>query len=47
MGKLSINTSGGLKAKGHPIAATGLSQLYEIVTQLLEEAGERQVFGYS
>ncbi|MFZ3373461.1 MAG: hypothetical protein WA131_10680, partial [Desulfitobacteriaceae bacterium] len=42
-GALPINTSGGLKAKGHPIGATGLSQIYEIVTQLRGEAGERQV----
>jgi len=38
-----INTSGGLKAKGHPIGATGLSQIYEVVTQLRGEAGPRQV----
>lgn len=42
-GKIPINTSGGLKAKGHPIGATGLSQIYEVVTQLRGEAGERQV----
>lgn len=42
-GKLPINTSGGLKAKGHPIGATGLSQVYEVVTQLRGEAGPRQV----
>jgi len=42
-GIIPINTSGGLKAKGHPIGATGLSQIYEVVTQLREEAGERQV----
>lgn len=42
-GIIPINTSGGLKAKGHPIGATGLSQIYEIVTQLRGEAGERQV----
>jgi acetyl-CoA acetyltransferase len=38
-----INTSGGLKAKGHPIGATGVSQIYEIVTQIRGEAGERQI----
>jgi len=38
-----INPSGGLKAKGHPIGATGLSQLYEVVLQLRGEAGERQL----
>ncbi|SES87478.1 thiolase domain-containing protein [Anaerobranca gottschalkii] len=42
-GKIPINPSGGLKAKGHPIGATGLSQVYEAVTQLRGEAGERQV----
>ncbi|MDR1241234.1 MAG: thiolase domain-containing protein [Deltaproteobacteria bacterium] len=42
-GKKPINTSGGLKSKGHPIGATGLSQIYEIVTQLRGEAGERQI----
>ncbi len=42
-GEIPINTSGGLKAKGHPIGATGLSQVYEIVTQMRREAGERQV----
>lgn len=42
-GTLPINTSGGLKANGHPIGATGISQIYEIVTQLRGEAGERQV----
>lgn len=42
-GQISINSSGGLKAKGHPIGATGLSQVYEIVTQLRGDAGERQV----
>lgn len=42
-GQIPINTSGGLKAKGHPIGATGISQIYEIVTQLRGEAGARQV----
>lgn len=42
-GEKPINTSGGLKAKGHPIGATGLSQIYEIVTQLRGDAGERQI----
>lgn len=41
-GKKPINTSGGLKAKGHPIGATGISQVYEIVTQLRGQAGARQ-----
>lgn len=42
-GKLPINTSGGLKAKGHPVGATGVGQAHEIVTQLRGDAGERQV----
>ncbi|SMC79712.1 thiolase domain-containing protein [Papillibacter cinnamivorans] len=42
-GSRPINTSGGLKAKGHPIGATGISQMYEIVTQLRGDAGARQV----
>ena len=42
-GKLPVNTSGGLKAKGHPISATGVSQIYELVKQMRKEAGERQV----
>lgn len=42
-GRIPINTSGGLESKGHPIGATGLSQINEIVTQLRGEAGARQV----
>ena len=42
-GKIPVNTDGGLKANGHPIGATGLAQLYEIVTQLRYEAEKRQV----
>ena len=42
-GKTPINVDGGLKAKGHPIGATGVSQTYEIAKQLRGEAGERQV----
>ncbi|HEY5512011.1 MAG TPA: thiolase domain-containing protein [Geomonas sp.] len=42
-GRIPINVSGGLKAKGHPIGATGLSQIFEIVTQLRGEAGARQL----
>lgn len=42
-GKVAVNVDGGLKAKGHPIGATGVSQTYEIVKQLRGEAGERQV----
>lgn len=44
-GRLPINTSGGLVSKGHPIGATGLSMIYELVTQLRGEAGQRQVPG--
>lgn len=42
-GKIPVNTDGGLKANGHPIGATGLAQIYEVVTQIRGEAGERQV----
>lgn len=42
-GKIPINTSGGLKAKGHPVGATGIGQAHEIVTQLRGEARKRQV----
>jgi len=44
-GSMPVNTSGGLKAKGHPISATGVSQVYEIVKQIRKEAGKRQVDG--
>ena len=44
-GRIPINTSGGLESKGHPIGATGLGQIYELVTQLRGEAGARQVEG--
>jgi len=44
-GKIAINPSGGLKAKGHPIGATGTAQVYEIVKQIRGECGERQVEG--
>jgi acetyl-CoA C-acetyltransferase len=42
-GKLPINPSGGLKARGHPVGATGVAQIVELVWQLRGEAGERQV----
>ena len=42
-GALPVNTSGGLKAKGHPISATGISQIYELVLQLRGQADKRQV----
>ena len=44
-GRLPVNPSGGLESKGHPIGATGLGQIYELVTQLRGEAGQRQVDG--
>jgi acetyl-CoA acetyltransferase len=42
-GSLPVNTSGGLKSKGHPIGATGASQVVEVYEQLTGDAGERQV----
>ena len=42
-GKLVVNTSGGLKARGHPIGATGVAQIVEIVEQLRGSADKRQV----
>ena len=42
-GSKPINTSGGLKCKGHPVGATGIGQLFEVWKQLRGEAGERQV----
>jgi len=42
-GKIPVNTSGGLKSKGHPVGATGVAQAIEIVTQLRGKAGKRQV----
>jgi len=44
-GKVVVNPSGGLKAKGHPIGATGASQVTEVVEQLRGECGQRQVKG--
>ncbi|WP_287364507.1 thiolase family protein [Thauera sp.] len=44
-GRIPINPSGGLESKGHPIGATGLGQIFELVTQLRGEAGKRQVEG--
>ena len=44
-GEIPINTSGGLKACGHPVGATGIKQAYEMVLQLRGEAGVRQVEG--
>jgi acetyl-CoA C-acetyltransferase len=42
-GELPINTSGGLKSKGHPLGASGVAQAYEVYEQLVGEAGKRQV----
>lgn len=42
-GKIAVNTSGGLKAKGHPVGATGVAQAYEVFLQLTNQAGKRQV----
>ena len=44
-GKTPVNTSGGLKAKGHPVGATGTAQACEIYLQLTGQAGKRQVKG--
>lgn len=44
-GRIPVNTSGGLESKGHPVGATGISQIYELVAQLRGEAGPRQVQG--
>jgi acetyl-CoA acetyltransferase len=44
-GRIPINPSGGLQSKGHPLGATGLGQIHELVTQLRGEAGARQVEG--
>ncbi|TET47807.1 thiolase domain-containing protein [candidate division TA06 bacterium] len=44
-GKIPVNTSGGLKSKGHPVGATGVAQVCEIVEQLRGDSGERQVKG--
>ena len=42
-GRLPVNASGGLKAKGHPVGATGVGQIYDVVQQIRGEAGERQL----
>jgi acetyl-CoA acetyltransferase len=44
-GRIPVNTSGGLESRGHPIGASGLAMIYEIVVQLRGEAGPRQVEG--
>lgn len=42
-GRVPVNTSGGLLRKGHPVGATGIAQIFELVTQLRGRAGRRQV----
>jgi len=42
-GQVPVNPSGGLVSKGHPVGATGIAQIFELVTQLRGEAGDRQV----
>jgi acetyl-CoA acetyltransferase len=44
-GRLPVNPSGGLESKGHPLGATGLAQVYELVQQLRGDSGARQVPG--
>ncbi|MCD6671368.1 MAG: thiolase family protein [Burkholderiaceae bacterium] len=44
-GRIPVNPSGGLESKGHPVGATGLGQIHELVAQLRGEAGARQVEG--
>ena len=44
-GRAPVNPSGGLLAKGHPVGATGIAQMYELVSQLRGDAGARQVEG--
>ncbi|MFH0973432.1 MAG: thiolase domain-containing protein [Candidatus Micrarchaeota archaeon] len=43
--EISVNTSGGLKGKGHPVGATGIAQVCELVAQLRGQAGARQLHG--
>ncbi|HDS58900.1 MAG TPA: thiolase domain-containing protein [Thermoplasmatales archaeon] len=42
-GDIPVNTSGGLKSKGHPVGATGIAQIHELMLQLRGQAGQRQV----
>ena len=42
-GQIPVNTSGGLKSKGHPVGATGTAQAYEMYLQLTNQADKRQV----
>jgi acetyl-CoA acetyltransferase len=44
-GKMPVNPSGGLECRGHPVGASGIAQMYELVQQLRGDAGTRQVDG--
>ena len=44
-GTTPVNVSGGLESKGHPIAATGIANVWEVATHLRGEAGDRQISG--
>ena len=44
-GTMPVNVSGGLESKGHPIAATGIANIWEVATHLRGEAGDRQIVG--
>ncbi|MGZ4681052.1 MAG: thiolase family protein [Acidimicrobiales bacterium] len=44
-GSTPVNVSGGLESKGHPIAATGIANIWEVATHLRGEAGDRQIEG--
>jgi acetyl-CoA acetyltransferase len=44
-GKRPVNVSGGLQSKGHPIAATGIDNIWEVCHHLRGEAGDRQIEG--
>ena len=44
-GKMPVNVSGGLESKGHPIAATGIANIWEVATHVRGEAGDRQIEG--
>jgi acetyl-CoA C-acetyltransferase len=46
-GERPVNTSGGLKSKGHPVGATGVAQICDVVQQIRGDAGERQVRKHS
>jgi acetyl-CoA C-acetyltransferase len=46
-GPRPVNTTGGLKAKGHPVGATGVSQIYDLVKQIRGEAGELQILRHN